>query len=96
MSILLAESDQHCTIWYWHGSLDGMRACARTLKLTTVSSADGTKVQMASIVRIAVPVISIFASGWLLRDPMSIPSWQIGLGLLLAGFGAAWIYLHQS
>ncbi|QWG19455.1 hypothetical protein KMZ68_06305 [Bradyrhizobium sediminis] len=51
---------------------------------------------MASIVRIAVPVISIFASGWLLRDPMSVPLWQLGLGLLLASIGVAWLYLRQS
>src|SRR5664279_4383565 len=31
--------------------------------------------QMASIVRIAVPAGALFASGWLLRDPASVPLW---------------------
>jgi len=53
-------------------------------------------IQMISIVRIAVPACSLFASGWLLRDPMSVPLWQIGLGLVLASIGVAWIFLHQS
>ena len=51
---------------------------------------------MASIVRIAVPAGALFASGWLLRDPASVPLWQIGLGFLLAGIGLFWLYLRES
>lgn len=51
---------------------------------------------MLSIVRIAVPACSLFASGWLLRDPTSVPGWQIGLGLLLASLGVSWMYWRQS
>ncbi len=51
---------------------------------------------MISILRIAVPASALFASGWLLRDPASIPLWQIGLGLLLASVGVVWMYLHES
>jgi hypothetical protein len=38
----------------------------------------------------------LFASGWLFRDPTSVPLWQIGLALLLAGVGVFWMYLHES
>jgi hypothetical protein len=51
---------------------------------------------MTSIARIAVPPSALFASGWLFRDPASIPLWQIGLALLLAGVGVFWLYLHES
>ena len=54
------------------------------------------RVQMTSIVRIAVPASTLFASGWLFRDPTSVPLWQIGLALLLAGVGVFWMYLHES
>jgi hypothetical protein len=49
---------------------------------------------MTSIVRIAVPASTLFASGF--RDPTSVPLWQIGLALLLAGVGVFWMYLHES
>ena len=51
---------------------------------------------MTSIARIAVPASALFASGWLFRDPTSVPLWQIGLALLLAGVGVFWLYLHES
>jgi hypothetical protein len=51
---------------------------------------------MTSILRIAVPAGSLFASGWLLRDPTSVPLWQIGLAIFLASVGVAWMYLHEG
>jgi hypothetical protein len=51
---------------------------------------------MASIVRVPVPSIALFASGWLSKDPASVPVWQIGLALLLAGVGVFWMYLHET
>jgi hypothetical protein len=51
---------------------------------------------MASILRIAVPAATLFASGWLLRDPASVPLWQISLGLFLAGVGVFWLYTRSS
>lgn len=38
---------------------------------------------MAAFIRIAVPGCSLFASGWLFKDPASVPLWQIDLGLFL-------------
>src|SRR5450755_2244794 len=49
---------------------------------------------MTSIV--AVPASVLFAFGSLFGDPTSVPLWQIGLALLLAGVGVFWIYLHES
>jgi hypothetical protein len=51
---------------------------------------------MMSIVRIAVPACSLFASGWLFRDPTSVPVWQIGFALMLAAVGVFWMYWHES
>ena len=49
---------------------------------------------MTSIV--AVPASALFAFGWLFGDPTSVPLWQIGLALPLAGVGVFWIYVHES
>ena len=51
---------------------------------------------MPSIVRIAAQAGFLFASGWLLRDPASVPVWEIGLALLLAALGVSWMYLHEN
>ena len=36
------------------------------------------------------------ASGWLFRDPTSVPLWRIGLAIFLAGVWVFWMYLHES
>ena len=51
---------------------------------------------MSSIVRILIPAGALFASGWLLKDPFSVPVWQIGLALLLACVGLFWMYIHEN
>lgn len=51
---------------------------------------------MGAVIRVAVPACSLFASGWLIKDPASVPIWQLGLALFLAGVGVFWIYLFTD
>ena len=50
---------------------------------------------MPAFIRIAAQAGLLIASGWLLKDPISIPVWQIGLALVLAAAGIAWMFLRE-
>ena len=51
--------------------------------------------RVPAFIRIAAQAGLLIASGWLLKDPISIPVWQIGPALVLAAAGIAWMSLRE-
>ena len=50
---------------------------------------------MPAFMRIAAQAGLLIASGWLLKDPVSIPVWQVGFALVLAVAGITWMILRE-